>query len=1476
MTEPSAQERLAEMRERTARTSNAGTVSAISTTGHVASGGIMAAGAYSAWSSGGAAALRCFAGRIAAPIGGAMAGAWLAEKVHADEGVLWVAQQFGAQRLSLKGRKAAHIEHQIAHSNAFVGLLAGIAAGVVVGFAVAFAAAAIIGTGGMAAPLVGMAVAFGAGAVGGFVTTAIAGAGAKSATLSGPISSGSPNVRFEGKKAARVTDTAACTKHPGTPPSQIIEGSETIFINGLPMARIGHKLSCDAVVQEGCETVLGDETTAAYGTADAEFSVAEQLFLSAAEVIGMRSAVRQGGLVDGRLRNLFGEPVDVVTGDYADARCDFEYPGLLPLRLSRVYPGRMHVEGLLGPRWICNWSQRLVLDEAAGTALLEDAEGQRLVFALGDTALVKSVHLKAPYYALLGPRTALRLFDSRTQQFIVFDAARDGIARMAAIEDRNGNRIDFLYDRDGRLAAVRHCDGTAFRVETTPQGWIRTLWMEGEREPLVTYDYAPAGGMTRATGAFTGELRYGYSPEGWLNAWRDAGATSVEIAYDAAGRVTGTRTGDGLFDDRFLYFPDQRHSRYVDATGAVRSFWYDANGLVTCEENPLGHRTVQEWDALERLQRRIDPAGRETRFAYDGDGRLIGETDWAGRSVLHRYDAWGSLVALVGADGGTSRWTYDAHGNVTAWSDPDGTSGTMEHDARGGLVARTDTGGGSTAWQLDGAGRPLVRREAGGAETRYEWDRFGRLAALTDPAGRTTAYRYEPGPANPRRNVTAVLRGDGSSQSYAYDAQGLLAERRTGDGPATRFAYGAFDTLRRVTDAMGAVTEFGYDGAGRLSGIVNAAGQAWQFRYDAAGRLAAQRDWAGRETLYRRDALGRVTARRLPDGAEQQFDYDERDRIARVTAGDDAIAYRYDEADRLTGAATLHRVDGVVQVVSSLAFSYDAKGRLVSEQQNGMAITYRYDAAGRCIARSSPSGETALAYDAAGLLRRYESNGHHLRFAYDAGGLETLRESSAPGARTAFQLRQHYDPCGQLAGQRAGAMPVFSDAPAARPALSRDYRWDREGRLAGVDDAQDGTTAYHYDPRGQVVGVARAGAQERYRYDALMNLVEGLSGAQSYWRDCVVEAGPNRFRYDARGRLVERVASESGFRPRRWQYRWDGFDRLVGLVTPEGERWRYLYDAFGRRIRKERLDGDHARTDFVWQGENLAEAWTRPAGQPDAAAAIERWHFEPGGTRPLAKEAITGVDTAAGEWLPVVADQIGTPRALFGTDGTQRWSADPTLWGRARTARELMRARDDAAEVACALRFPGQWEDAESGLHYNLNRFYDPDTGQYLSPDPIGVEGGLRTHAYVDDPLAWIDPLGLADAPGTVTYPKHSTLTPQPGSYSSGIARAWAQEKALVTETGRGTVNWTPAQIDELKRTGKVSGYTGHHINNAASAPAWKGDPRNIRFLQNGRAGTPNDHLNANQGHRGSWRNNTSGRLIDRMEMLRRFRAGCP
>ncbi len=102
-------------------------------------------------------------------------------------------------------------------------------------------------------------------------------------------------------------------------------------------------------------------------------------------------------------------------------------------------------------------------------------------------------------------------------------------------------------------------------------------------------------------------------------------------------------------------------------------------------------------------------------------------------------------------------------------------------------------------------------------------------------------------------------------------------------------------------------------------------------------------------------------------------------------------------------------------------------------------------------------------------------------------------------------------------------------------------------------------------------------------------------------------------------------------------------------------------------------------------------------------------------------------------WRYLADDPIGTPDALL--DGAGRVLAElhREAWG-----------RTVAGGEATPLRFQGQYEDAETGLAYNRFRYYDADTGLYLSPDPIGLEGGLRVYGYAINPTRWIDPLGLA------------------------------------------------------------------------------------------------------------------------------------
>jgi len=1346
--DPSARQKLDALQR---RESSSDTVAKIESAGHTASaaatGAYMGYGAISAYGAGGIGAVACYAAPLAAGIAGIVAGAALVNYFALDEKLLDV---LGKPKPAGRGPQPATLGHAIAHTSPFAGamggLLSGVIAGAVVGALVAGAIAGTVLSGGLLGPvIIGAAACFGGSLVGALVN----GFFSKSATITGRIVEGSPDVFFEGRPVARVTDKVLCDKH--SPPTQIAEGSETIFINGLPLARIGHQTTCGAIIQEGCATIFADTTTGQYGPIDSQMSVLEQSVVSIAEVALCLSAVRFRSSKLGKL--VLGEPIDPSDGGYVDFRADFEYDGILPLALTRVYAGRDTVEGILGTKWICNWSQRLRYDPSGKTVNLEDGDGEILQFALGKRSEFNSRNLKASHYHLTGSRENARLFDSRNQRTLMF-AATEGnpdTGLLTAVEDRNGNRIDFIYE-NGCLRRVEHSDGEIFIVRTTPEGFIETVTRDGDGEPLVRYRYDSSGALTDVESLFNGEFHYRYNEHGLLTHWRDSGATSVDLEYDAEGRVIATRAPEGLYNDRFVYVPEERKTTYIDATGARAALWFNENNLPVREQDPLGNITLHEWDGLDREQSTTDALGRVTLFEYDPYGNLAGETDWAGRSTRLTYDRHGQITRIEYPDGTAATWKYDDRGNLIESGEPDGSVYRFSYDDNGRLISETGPDGTSNRIGYDTNGRLSSVRNALGRITGYSLDARNRPLRITDPAGYITRYEYDRSPENPRGDISRIIHPDGGEERFTYDREGLPATHIAPEGQTTQYLHGSFDLLRGITDPKGHSTNLEYDGAARLKRITNAQGQTWSYSYDPAGRLSGETDWAGRRTGYTRDAGGRVVARRLPDGVEQRLTWDDRDRIVAVETATQRITYEYDTSDRLTNASTFTRKSPEPE--SELSFSYDDKGRLTKETRNGITIEYEYDAAGRCISRASPTGETRYGYDPLGQLETLESNGHGLDFIRDARGLETERRYRAGGATPldAFTLKQSYDQCGRLKGQMAGRARHLT-AYERLAEVSRRYRLDKSGRVIGLEDNKRGASSYRYDPRDQITLIThRTGlnkqSEEKYGYDELLNLTHGNGRTHRYEGGTVRAIGKNSYRYDLRGRVIEKKVERNGFRPGTWRYSWDDFDRLVETSAPDGSIWKYTYDAFGRRIRKECVkagkSGKQPATHYLWQGATLIEEWKTDPDEDGSPLAINRWHYEPGTFNPVAGETRTlsnGGDTGS-HFYPIVTDHLGTPKEVFTIDGELIWQADHTLWGR---LSEVKRKEDENYRpvVDCSLRFQNQWEDEESGLYYNLNRYYDPDSGQYLSPDPIGLEGGLRNHGYVHDPMQWVDPWGL-------------------------------------------------------------------------------------------------------------------------------------
>lgn len=229
----------------------------------------------------------------------------------------------------------------------------------------------------------------------------------------------------------------------------------------------------------------------------------------------------------------------------------------------------------------------------------------------------------------------------------------------------------------------------------------------------------------------------------------------------------------------------------------------------------------------------------------------------------------------------------------------------------------------------------------------------------------------------------------------------------------------------------------------------------------------------------------------------------------------------------------------------------------------------------------------------------------------------------------------------------------------------------------------------------------------------------------------------------------------SGQRQER-RYEWDAEGRLSRAILSDGTVWAYQYDPLGRRIAKRHLSADGVSIGeevlFVWDDGQLAEQLST---ERDGRTRTVTWDWEPGTWQVVAQteRELSRWASAVGPGAPaepdpaeldrrffaIVGDLIGAPAELVTPDGRVLSAAATDLWGR--------RAFTDAPG-RCPLGFPGQYHDDETGLDYNHARYYDPETGRYLSSDPLGLDPSPNPYAYVDNPTAWIDPLGLASNKG--------------------------------------------------------------------------------------------------------------------------------
>ncbi|MFC9329417.1 putative T7SS-secreted protein [Kitasatospora sp. NPDC057015] len=1042
-----------------------------------------------------------------------------------------------------------------------------------------------------------------------------------------------------------------------------------------------------------------------------------------------------------------GDPVDVATGRVILRQSDLALQGSLPVSFGRAYNSGYRSGLWMGPRWACGADERLVVD-SAGVLLLR-ADGGLLSYPHPVPGVAVLPVSGARWPLTLDPSGTYSVEDPLTGRSRVFTPDPDDAshAPLTELRDRNGRWTAFDYDAAGAPVAIRHHSGHRVGIEVTGDR-ITALHLTGAGPDggdleIVRYGYTD-GMLTHVVNSSGLPQVFEYDDRGRMTAWVDRNGSRYGYAYDHLDRCTDQGGTAGHLHYRYAYGeidPASGHSvtTATDSLGHATRFLVNDRGQVLQETDPLGH--VAQWrrDRHDRVLSRTDALGRITAYEYDPAGNLVTVTRPDGAQALAAYDAELNVpLVLVDPDGATWRHRYDRRGNRIATTDPAGRTTRLRHDELGHVVAVTDPLGNTTTLRRDAAGLLLEVRDPLGGTLRYERDAFGRPVASTDPVGGTTVYSW-----TLEGRLAGRTTPGGARESWRYDGEGNLVEHVDAVGGVSRYEYTHFDLLAARTGPDGVRHEFVHDTELRLLRVTNPQGLTWDYSYDPAGRLVAESDFDDRVLGYDRDAVGRVLARRTGGAEAVRYEHDVLGRLVRKTVDGATTTYTRDRAGRL-----LRAVCPDVELVRE----YDQLGRITAEVCNGARLESHYDEAGRRTGRRTPAGvESLWGYDAAGRRTSLSASGHTVGFTYDEAGRETSR-SLAGRASLASLWDQDHRLSSQAILVDDAPDPLSEPATAAggRVVQSRDYTYRPDGMLTEVDDRLSGRRSFALDGNGRISAVSAHNWTERYAYDATGGVTEAhwpesantaaAVGPREYAGTRVTRAGGVRYEYDAQGRMTLRQKTRLSRKPETWRFAWDAENRLTALTTPDGTDWRYLYDPLGRRIAKQRLEGEDGRvaeqTDFTWDGFTLAEQRTR---HPHSAG-LHTLTWQHRGARPVCQiEQITrDADPAEVDrrFFAIVTDLIGTPTELVDGSGAIAWRARTTVWGSTTWPK--------SSTTYTPLRFPGQYFDPESRLHYNVNRYYDPEVGRYASPDPLGLTPAPDHYAYVPNPTVWSDPLGLA------------------------------------------------------------------------------------------------------------------------------------
>ncbi|MGR8948430.1 MAG: RHS repeat-associated core domain-containing protein, partial [Gammaproteobacteria bacterium] len=792
----------------------------------------------------------------------------------------------------------------------------------------------------------------------------------------------------------------------------------------------------------------------------------------------------------------------------------------------------------------------------------------------------------------------------------------------------------------------------------------------------------------------------GYHPRGWVVS-RTVANHHQNFEYDDVGQLRKTTVSDsGVIE--YEYDSAHRLTGIFDAFG--NSIHYELDGLgnrvsekITDENGALRKhikRVINDSNQVEKIITVVDGQREHVRgFVYDDNGRLVTEIDPRDPNISadsplpvepsifssRTYDALKRVIAVIDNEGGTTSYHYDVLDNLISTIEPDdGDTSTPQ-----------------------------------GLTTYFEYNSFGELRQVVSPDIGTIRYSYDEA-GNLLTRETASHREQGVEINYHYDVLNRLVLVDYPDNNLD-ITYGFDDEgfnkngigrLTRVADASG-IIELSYDQFGNIReknitrGTIT---QSSKYLFNNANELYSITTPGGKEirTVFRRLPNGQNSSRKL----RIELHVAEKHRVL---------------VDELSYAPFGPTKSWVYSNGLTANREFDLSYRL-RELSHGNFIRRNYlrDAADNVISVNDLVAGTSevFGYDHLDRLTNAVSTNFDRDYDYDAIG--NRREVLIDGLNQAYSyqsLTHHLVATGGVAATEF----TFNQDGSVHSAYGLDFEYGSDGRLKKVSRDQNPVS--------------------RYTHNALGQRTEKHSEFTKV------------FHYDLHGRLLEET-DQFGIPHRTYVYMddelialheddFDPFSDTDGDGMLNGFELYFGLDATNRDDGEGDLDADSFS--------NLSEhdAGTNPTDANSYPTAVTHGikQIPSVGTIAALMAAVLAMatilprlsnapivlcivlifswlvaQTAAAKIHYVHTDHLGTPIVMTDETQTVTWRANYSPFGSATI--------DPNSTTKLNIRFPGQYYDEESGLHYNYYRDYDPLSGRYMQSDPIGLDGGINTYVY--------------------------------------------------------------------------------------------------------------------------------------------------